>query len=498
MTDALAHPVFLLLDGAATAAVATDPDGVVRYANPRTAVVFGRPASGLVGRPLEELLPDGRLAGHVARRTASAAATDRQPDSRLELTARRGDGVEFPAEVILTPLPTDASPWLIVSVLDVSQRRDAELRVRRQSRRYLTLALINEAVAAADDVATLHPRICRAAVVQGGFVGARVVAHGPGGPGPVLASAGAPLTGTSAEAAAPSDGTEALFVDDLGPDASDVRSAAVLPLCSRGRTVATWRLYAERAGAFDESLRELLRGAADTISLALDRFESRAELDAALAQRTELLHRLAAAQEEERTRIADDVHDHSVQALAAVGLRLGMLRRRLAQAAPDLVADVDRLHDDVRAVGEGLRHLLFDLEAVPPSVTLTDLLSDAAAHVFELSAVDWRVENAPDPRELDLAPATRTHAVRVAKEALVNVAKHADARTATIRVTVTADDLEVRIADDGVGMAPGAEQPVPGHRGIAAMRDRVTLAGGELRLEPGHPGTVVTVRLPQP
>jgi signal transduction histidine kinase len=174
-----------------------------------------------------------------------------------------------------------------------------------------------------------------------------------------------------------------------------------------------------------------------------------------------------------------------------------MLRRRVADAAPDLVADVDRLHADVRAVSEGLRHLLFELETVPPTVTLTDLLSDAAAHVFEPTSVDWTVENAPDPRELALAPATRTHAVRVAKEALVNVAKHADARTATVRITVTDEALELRIADDGVGLPAGADQPVPGHRGIAAMRDRVALAGGELHIEPGRPGTVVTVRLPQ-
>ena len=68
------------------------------------------------------------------------------------------------------------------------------------------------------------------------------------------------------------------------------------------------------------------------------------------------------AQETERSRIAADIHDDSVQSLAAVELRLGLLRRRMVGSAPDLLPMVDQLSHTVRAASDGLRHLLFELE----------------------------------------------------------------------------------------------------------------------------------------
>ena len=239
---------------------------------------------------------------------------------------------------------------------------------------------------------------------------------------------------------------EPSFTDDFATDnlASahraeelGIRSAAALPLRSRGRTVASLSLYSDRPGVFDQDLRELLVGAAENISHALDRFQADADLARALSQRTELLRRLVNVQERERARIAADVHDEPVQALAAVDLRLALLERRLAEAAPELVPEVVRIHETITTVNEGLRDLLFELEPIAASAHLTDLLEDAATHIFELSPVDWTIENAPDPRELDLSVATRTQAVRIAKEALVNVAKHAQAQKVRILVTAS-------------------------------------------------------------
>jgi signal transduction histidine kinase len=212
-------------------------------------------------------------------------------------------------------------------------------------------------------------------------------------------------------------------------------------------------------------------------------------------ERQQLLGRLVQAENSERSRIAADVHDDSVQALAAVDLRLGLLRRRLEATAPEALADVDALRETVGGATERLRNLLFDLESAAESVDLVTALSEAAAFVLG-DAVSWRIEH---DEGVDLPAASRVTAYRAAKEAMTNALKHAAASEVVIEARYVDEGVAVCIADDGRGLAADATLRRPGHRGIAHHRDRATVAGGWLRLEerPGG-GTVVRVWLPTP
>jgi len=526
------HTVFHLLDAAATAVVAVDENAAIRFVNARAIEVFGFRPEELVGKPIEVLLPEARAAAHVAQRDGYLSApAPRQVDSRRDLKGRRKDGSEFTAEISLAPLETEAGPWVVASVLDISLRNESEARVRRQSRSYLALARLNEAVARAESETELFRKVCNIAVVHGGFIGAWVLTRGPGSSVRMKASAGPLATRLAVDsvdsgsidtflseqlralrrAGKPEPGAmevlttgEASFTDDFAADRRDypghadgdwIRCAASLPLRTQGHTVASLSLYSDRPGAFEESVRKLLLGAAENISLALDRFQAQADRDRALAQRTELLRRLVDAQERERARIAADVHDEPVQALAAVDLRLGLLERQLADAAPELVPDVIRIHETVSSVSDQLRDLLFELEPVGPSTLLTHLLEEAAAHIFELTDVRWVIENDPDPRELELSVSTRTQAVRIAKEAMANIAKHSQAATARVLVRVDDEGVTVRVADDGIGIPPGVRSSPPGHRGISGMLDRAAVAGGSISVESGV-GTTISVWLP--
>ncbi|MGH3333249.1 MAG: PAS domain-containing sensor histidine kinase, partial [Nocardioidaceae bacterium] len=213
-------------------------------------------------------------------------------------------------------------------------------------------------------------------------------------------------------------------------------------------------------------------------------------------QRQALLTRLVDAQEAERTRIAADVHDDPVQACAAVDLRLGLLRRQVRERAPELLDGLDALQATVSGATDRLRVLLFDLE--PPDLEwgLTGALSSAADEIFENTDVRWTVDG---DREPDVPDTARAIAYRIAKEAMINALKHADARSVTVTVAGREGGLEVTIDDDGVGLGPEPVESSPGHRGLLSMQDRATVAGGRctIRNREGS-GTVVTVWLPGP
>ena len=213
-------------------------------------------------------------------------------------------------------------------------------------------------------------------------------------------------------------------------------------------------------------------------------------------QRQALLTRLVDAQDEERARIAADVHDDSVQALASVDLRLGLLRRRLSERAPDLLAVLEPLQVSITGATDRLRALLFDLEPPDMQRGLTGALSTAAEEIFEATETRWTVDGDGEP---DVPDATRGIAYLISKEALNNVRKHAAARNVAVTIGSRDGGVEVTIADDGVGLGPARLEASPGHRGVFNMQDRAAVAGGRCTIREGdRGGTVVTVWLPGP
>ena len=204
-----------------------------------------------------------------------------------------------------------------------------------------------------------------------------------------------------------------------------------------------------------------------------------------------LLSRLVQAQEDERALIAADVHDDSVQALAAVDLRLGQVRRRLAGADPATRASLERAHAAVHDATARLRHLLFDLDSPALRTDLATALREAAAFVLEDAGLRWQVTGDTD---LELSSAERVTAYRVAKEALVNVRKHAGATSVEIRLTGQDGGLLLTVTDDGRGVETTTLRDRSGHLGLAGMRDRAEVAGGWLRVD-SEPGRGTELRL---
>jgi PAS domain S-box-containing protein len=209
-----------------------------------------------------------------------------------------------------------------------------------------------------------------------------------------------------------------------------------------------------------------------------------------------LLSRLVRAQEEERRRVAADIHDDTVQVMSAVAMRLDLVERRVTD--PDLHDVVSDSAALVHAAIDRLRRMIFALH--PPALDDEGLAAAVAAFVAEEEATrdgpPVRIES-----HLTREPGhdVRVLAYRIIQEALMNAYKHSAASEVHVLLRQSPDGLVViRVRDDGRGFPMGEEhRSVAGHIGLAAMREHAKVAGGRciVRSEPGE-GTTVDVWLP--
>jgi len=225
-----------------------------------------------------------------------------------------------------------------------------------------------------------------------------------------------------------------------------------------------------------------------------------ADLAAELAlqdERKRVMQTVLRATDEQRLRLAADLHDGPVQGLAALGLRLSRLGRRLRGGDPEAAeALLTGLEEQLAGEIAGLRRLVAELR---PPVLDQFGLETALRKQVEAFQADARVHCLLDADlGRPLAPELETVLHRVTQESLANVGKHANA--AHVHISLAADNglVHLRISDDGVGFDPSqaARLAAEGHFGLAGMRERVEMVGGRFLVEsrPGE-GTTIGVEL---
>lgn len=210
-------------------------------------------------------------------------------------------------------------------------------------------------------------------------------------------------------------------------------------------------------------------------------------------EREELLSSLVTAQEEERARVASDIHDDPIQAMVAVGMQLDLLGERTED--PELLGRIERLRTSVRHAIDRLRRLLFELS--PPSLEsgLGSAIVELTARGEEALGSELRIDDRT-VRELPIE--ARTAAFRIVQEALANVRKHAKAKSVVVRLEERDGGIVVAVEDDGIGIAEGTTSE-PGHLGLRSMQERAALMGGWLEFGPRPGGgTYVQFWLPGP
>ncbi|HEU4803869.1 MAG TPA: sensor histidine kinase [Solirubrobacterales bacterium] len=208
------------------------------------------------------------------------------------------------------------------------------------------------------------------------------------------------------------------------------------------------------------------------------------------AERRGAANAALSAQERERERIARDLHDEVNQALTALLLRLEAVRRQAPD--PEVAAElaeigslISRAMSELLDLARGLRPTtLDDLGLKAALATLVEEVEREAGIAAGFEA-EGELDGVPDDVQLVT--------YRVAQEAVTNVIQHADAGHLRVRLIGAADGaIELRVSDDGAGYAGGRSKE---RLGIAGMRERALLCGGELTVEsePGA-GTRVTLQ----
>jgi two-component system sensor histidine kinase DevS len=452
--------IWSLVDAAPDGIVMTDEAGQILLVNRQTEEMFGYDRGELLGRSVEEFLPERLRAVHTAHRTRYRV--DPRPRSMgvgLRLFGRRSDGSEFPVEISLSPVRTAQGMRIVAAVRDVTDRVVAEAQSREIRE---TLDATRDAVAIFDAQTLTFTYVNQGFVDQIGY-----------------------------------DTDELLTMSMLhvAPDFTESRLRELLGPFERGEvTSTTFRTVHRRRDGRDvpvETLMQVIRGddgqPRSYVQIARD-ISARLASEAR-QQRAEQELRVL----EDRERMARDLHDLVIQRLFATGMSAQFLQARigdieLAARAANIVDELDLTIREIRTVIFGLHN--------PTDRDPAGLRGRIAAVLDEQRealgfAPDLEVVGDID----DISQDAAHHVVAIVREALANVAKHAHATMVEVRVEARDDDLVLRVVDNGIGINPATRG---GGNGLTNMAQRARSLDAELDVLPAPGGgTVVSGRIPR-
>lgn len=260
-------------------------------------------------------------------------------------------------------------------------------------------------------------------------------------------------------------------------------AALAAPLLIKDSVLGVLVVARQSTWPFVEADASLMVTLSNQLAIAMENVRLFEEVRAKEAHRGELLSKLITAHEDERRRIARELHDEVSQSLT--GLLMGITAAESLQDPAAVRQRMDALYASTEATLEEVRKLIYDLR--PTALDDLGLVSAVRAHARDLleTAGVTLAFDASGFGHRRLSAAVETTVFRVAQEAITNVARHARARSAAVRLTLKGGILTLIVEDDGIGFdLAGAVGHRPDRRmGILGMQERAALIGGELRID---------------
>ena len=480
-----------------------DADGMIRYESPAVEKVLGYRPEDLIGtNAFSYLHPDDRE--RVARIFAGVL---REPgDARpVEFRFRHADGSWRCLEGIGNNLVDDpVVGGIVVNSRDITGRKTTEGQLRRSLDALLALYEAGQILGStleSEEIADKLLDIVRR--VAGPEACVLRLADGRGTSGVLRASGPDDLLSRMEEAdaarvarrAALETGERRSFrLPGRGPEPG---VGIFLPLRTGHRVIGVLEAYGGEALG-EKSSGDFLGGLAAQAASALENARLYGELSEREQRLEDLVSKLIQAQEEERRRVAYELHDGLTQVVAAAHQHLQAFAHYHPPEEPERRRELERALGLVRrAVGDS-RRVIADLR--PTELDDFGLATAIRMRIDELREEGWRISYDADPQEVRLPPAVETALFRVFQEALTNVRKHARSDRARVTLRRGEHDARLEVRDWGQGFSPGEASAANGRGeriGLSGMRERVALLGGEFEIEsrPGA-GTVVVATVP--
>ncbi len=298
-----------------------------------------------------------------------------------------------------------------------------------------------------------------------------------------------------------------IVIPDLGPyrgrQAASLRREKLstlvhVPLVAKGCILGSMCVGTRRQCEFDADEQELLTAIGNQIAVAIENTRLYAEVQRKEQLRGELLNKLITAQEEERKRIARELHDDTSQALTA--LLYAVEETMDMNSLQEVKEKLEGMQNLAVHTLDGVHKLIFDLRpTMLDNLGLLPALRWFAETRLESTGVRFNLEE-ESASESRLPPKIETALFRVVQEVITNVARHAAARNLNVRFEFDGDTAIVAVEDDGIGfdmvemtLSPDSQRGL----GLMGMLERIELLGGEMDVDtaPGF-GTKIYIRVP--
>ena len=271
------------------------------------------------------------------------------------------------------------------------------------------------------------------------------------------------------------------------------------------RYVSVWSVPLGTSGAMQFAFRKeyewlpreqrLLAAAAERSTRAAEKLRLTAQLAASEREVRELAARMLEVEERERRRISRELHDETAQTLSYLRLQLEMLERQVPETLPALRKGLAEAQELTTSAVREIRRVLSDLSpAVLDQLGLAAAVRQLLHRLREVHGIAIRLnveKLGPLPNK------TAIIVYRLVQECCTNAARHSSAKRLNVCLAAADGKVSMRIEDDGIGFRMEEALVKPGSHGLAGMRERVALAGGELEVSsaPGR-GTRVSAAIP--
>ncbi len=278
---------------------------------------------------------------------------------------------------------------------------------------------------------------------------------------------------------------ETLVVDDSSFDLTfsrDLKTLVCAPLKTKNKVVGVLTIARHTSWRYSQPEVQLLTSIGHQLGIIVENAQLYHELQVKEESRTELLRRIILAQEDERHRVARELHDVTSQTLATLGVGIEALAATPRSNENEITSKMAKMRNLLTVTSKDIHRLIYDLRpSLLDDLGLSAALRSCAHNSLDAAGVEMHMEVAGQERRLP--PEIEIAIFRIAQEAIANISRHAHAESAYINLEFRDKSIAIQVEDDGTGFdfSQGFSGRSGSGVGLIGMKERAELFGGRIK-----------------